>query len=84
MSFGTLLLKAWARHFRILIVPAICSVLSEKYKTQEMYEQGVGVDPLLLPFVLYKYKTREMCERAVDFQLWFLAVVPDHLKMKKI
>ena len=70
-----------------MVVPRLTGLIIEtpdRFKSQEMCNESVGINPLSLPYVLNRFKTLEMCDAAVREDPSKLEFVPDPLKTQRV
>ena len=82
ISSTTLRLKACVK--AIKKVPPVLLHVPDYFKTPEMYNKAVEVDPWQLKYVPWDLITREMCNKAADDCLWQLEHVPKQHKTREM
>ena len=65
-------------------VPEWIKEVLEHFKTQELCEEAVFMEPFSLAFVPDRFKTEGMCSEAVRREPYTLDCVPDHLKTQEM
>ena len=55
-------------------------LVSDCFKTREMCNKAVDMEPVSLVYVADHFKTEEMCKRAVSNKVYTLRYISDHHK----
>ena len=69
--------------YRFANVPEWLKEVLEHFKTYEISEGAVEVDPCSLAFVPDRFKTQEICNKAVRKRQNLLYFIPDHFKTQE-
>ena len=63
------------------IILHLMIVVPDHFKTQEMYNEAVHMEPNLLVYTPDCFKTQGICKEAVAHNPYALRFIPGHLKM---